>query len=147
MAESPVESQPIPQQSPPQPLRSSTLSSFANLQTVAQAKAELETRLAGIHNDLQLTQTIGLLFVRREEDLKNAFEQLRQLDKQEELLQGEPNDTESGAAVQTLPESGAAVQTLPESFREQLSALDKGFQEGENGIAGLKRLIDAQLVC
>ncbi|KAG0019406.1 hypothetical protein BGZ80_005862, partial [Entomortierella chlamydospora] len=96
-------------------------------QTIAQARTELEARLAGIHNDLQLTQTIGLLFVKREEDLKKCFEQLEQ--------EGVNQDTDEEAEG----------QPLPESLREQLTALEKEFQEGENGIVGLKRLIDAQL--
>jgi hypothetical protein len=130
MAESMVEPHLSPQQSPRQPLRPSSL---ATLETVAQARTELEARLAGIHDDLQLTQTIGLLFVKRQEDLKTCFEQLQQLDAQEQSLASSNNSVDSSSA-------------LPETFREQLAQLDKEFQEGENGIAGLKGLIDAQMV-
>ncbi|KAG0214280.1 hypothetical protein BGX28_002388 [Mortierella sp. GBA30] len=135
MAESPVEGQLSPQQSAGQFQKNTTPSSLAHLQTVAQAKAELEGRLAGIHNDLQMTQTIGLLFVKRQEDLKSCFDQLQQLDEVEKQQQ-----------QQALKDDETAIaQPLPESFREQLVALDKEFQEGQNGIAGLKVLIDAQL--
>jgi len=126
MAESMAEVRPSPQQSPRQPSRTSTL---ATLETVAQARSELEARLTGIHDDLQLTQTIGLLFVKRQEDLKTCFDQLQQLNAQEQSL---TDNEEAGK--------------LPESFREQLAQLDRDFQEGQNGIAGLKGLIDAQLV-
>lgn len=138
MAESPVESPLSPQQSPQQPLQNSTTISFAKVQTVAQARAELEARLAGINNDLQLVQTIGLFFVKREQDLKTCFEQLQQLNEQEEQQQAEDNVQDAKAEAGERP--------LPDSIREQLTALDKEFQEGEGGIVGLKRLIDAQLV-
>ncbi|KAG9323826.1 hypothetical protein KVV02_007836 [Mortierella alpina] len=144
MAESPAETQLSPQQTPQSPQNSASTASLANLQTVAQARAELEARLAGIHNDLQLTQTIGLLFVKRQEDLKACFDQLQLLDGQEKQ-QGSQDDK-----VNTGTDGGplrvVAAQPLPESFREQLAALDKEFQEGQSGIAGLKDLIDAQLV-
>ncbi|KAF8983883.1 hypothetical protein BGZ46_009340 [Entomortierella lignicola] len=133
MAESPVGSQLSPQDSPQQPLRNST--SLSKPQTIAQARAELEARLAGIHNDLQLTQNIGLLFVKREDDLKKCFEQLEQLKAQEAEQLQKDNDQEAEA------EDGE----LPESFRNRLATLEKDFQDGENGILGLKRLIDAQL--
>ncbi|KAG0308472.1 hypothetical protein BGZ98_007832 [Dissophora globulifera] len=132
MADSPAESQLSPQQSPLQQVQNSTSTSLANLQTIAQARAELETRLAGIHNDLQLTQTIGLLFVKRQDDLKNAFEQLEQLSESEDQLQDSTD-------------AGSATQPLPDELREQLLALDREFQEGQNGIVGLKQIIDAQL--
>ncbi|GJJ69114.1 hypothetical protein EMPS_01460 [Entomortierella parvispora] len=127
MAESMAEVRPSPQQSPRQPSKPSTL---ATLETVAQARSELEARLTGIHDDLQLTQTIGLLFVKRQEDLKNCFDQLQQLNAQEQSLNAEAD---------------ADAAKLPESFREQLAQLDREFQEGQNGIEGLKGLIDAQL--
>ncbi|KAF9946204.1 hypothetical protein BGZ72_000547 [Mortierella alpina] len=142
MAESPAETQLSPQQTPRLPQNSASTATLANLQTVAQARAELEARLAGIHNDLQLTQTIGLLFVKRQEDLKSCFDQLQQLDEQEKQ-QGSQDERVSTGTDGGL--SGAAAQPLPESFREQLAALDKEFQEGQSGIAGLKDLIDAQL--
>ncbi|KAG0003732.1 hypothetical protein BGZ79_000131 [Entomortierella chlamydospora] len=122
-----IGSQLSPLQSPQLSPGNSTTTSLAKVQTIAQARTELEARLAGIHNDLQLTQTIGLLFVKREEDLKKCFEQLEQ--------EGVNQDTDEEAEG----------QPLPESLREQLTALEKEFQEGENGIVGLKRLIDAQL--
>ncbi|KAF9357775.1 hypothetical protein BGX26_003083 [Mortierella sp. AD094] len=131
MAESPIGSQLSPQQSPQQPSRSSTATPLAKVQTIAQARAELEARLAGIHNDLQLTQTIGLLFVKRQDDLKNCFEQLEQQQQLEDVDQDADKEAEE--------------RPLPDSLREQLTALDKEFQEGKNGIVGLKRLIDAQL--
>jgi hypothetical protein len=92
-----------------------------------------------------LTQTIGLLFVKRQEDLKNCFEQLQLLDDQEKQAttdQGEGLD----AAASEGGDDAAASKPLPESFREQLVALDRDFQEGQDGIVGLKSLIDAQLV-
>ncbi|KAF9573172.1 hypothetical protein EC968_008914 [Mortierella alpina] len=141
MAESSAETQLSPQQTPPLPQNSTSATSLANLQTVAQARAELEARLAGIHNDLQLTQTIGLLFVKRQEDLKTCFDQLQLLDEQEKQQGSQDDKISSG----TDGGSSAAAQPLPESFREQLAALDKEFQEGQSGIAGLKDLIDAQL--
>ncbi|KAF9571039.1 hypothetical protein EC968_001073 [Mortierella alpina] len=116
---------------------------LASLQTVAQARAQLEARLVGIHNDLQLTQTIGLLFVKRQEDLKSCFDQLQEL----KDLESPPHqqhlgfDTDSASGSESL-----AQQPLPESLREQLALIDKEFQEGQNGILGLKGLIDAQLV-
>ncbi|KAG0038284.1 hypothetical protein BGZ83_003123, partial [Gryganskiella cystojenkinii] len=113
----------LQQQSPRQPL--------STVETVAQARSELEARLAGIHEDLQLTQTIGLLFVKRQEDLKSCFDQLQQLDAQEQSLVSDNNND--------------STQPLPEAIREQLVQLDKEFQEGQNGIVGLKSLIDAQL--
>ncbi|KAF9173132.1 hypothetical protein BGX20_004015 [Mortierella sp. AD010] len=122
-----IGSQLSPLQSPQLSPGNSTTTSLAKVQTIAQARTELEARLAGIHNDLQLTQTIGLLFVKREEDLKKCFEQLEH--------EGVNQDTDEEAEG----------QPLPESLREQLTALEKEFQEGENGIVGLKRLIDAQL--
>lgn len=88
----------------------------------------------GIHNDLQLTQTIGLLFVKRQEDLKHCFDQLQELKQQEAALAG------AGRQLQQHQEP------LPDTLREQLAILDKEFQEGQNGILGLKGLIDAQLV-
>ena len=101
---------------------------LANMRTIAQTRDELNARLAAIHNDLQITQTIGLLFVKREEDLNNAIEGLKTLDGQEDH------------SVSTDDAD------LPEAFREQLVALERDFQEGENGVVGLKRLIDAQMV-
>lgn len=145
MAESVAPSQLSPRRSPGQTLKSSTSSSLGNLQTIAQARAELEGRLTNIHNDLQLTQTIGLLFVKRQEDLKNCFEQLQLLDEQEKQTtadQGEGID----AALEGGDDDAAGSKPLPESFREQLVALDREFQEGHDGIVGLKGLIDAQLV-
>ncbi len=117
--------------------------SLANLQTVAQARAQLEARLIGIHNDLQLTQTIGLLFVKRQEDLKSCFDQLQELKDLESPAhrQHHGSDTDSAFGSESL-----AQQPLPESLREQLALIDKEFQEGQNGILGLKGLIDAQLV-
>ncbi|KAF9190167.1 hypothetical protein BGZ50_000380 [Haplosporangium sp. Z 11] len=108
-------------------------SALANLQTIDQARAELEARLVGIHNDLQLTQTIGLLFVKRQEDLKNCFDQLQELKQQQQQQLGSDNYHSEMSAQ------------LPETLREQLVLLDKEFQEGQNGILGLKGLIDAQL--
>ncbi|CAO3572349.1 unnamed protein product [Mortierella alpina] len=142
MADSSAETQLSPQRTPQLPQNSASTASLANLQTVAQARAELEARLAGIHNDLQLTQTIGLLFVKRQEDLKTCFDQLQLLDEQEK--QEVSQDDKESKDADGRP-SGAAVQPLPEAFREQLAALDKEFQESQSGIAGLKDLIDAQL--
>ncbi|KAG0293761.1 hypothetical protein BGZ96_002344 [Linnemannia gamsii] len=144
MAEPIAAPQLSPRRSPGQPLRNSASSSLANLQTIAQARAELEGRLTNIHNDLQLTQTIGLLFVKRQEDLKNCFEHLQLLDDQEKQAtvdQGEGLD----AAASEGGNDSAASKPLPESFREQLVALDRDFQEGQDGIVDLKSLIDAQL--
>lgn len=143
MAEPSAETQLLPQQTLQLPQTSVSTSSLANLQTVAQARAELEARLLGIHNDLQLTQTIGLLFVKRQEDLKTCFDQLQLLDEQEKK-QGSEDDKLNPGTDGGL--SGAAAKPLPESFREKLAALDKEFQEGQSGIAGLKDLIDAQMV-
>lgn len=112
---------------------------LASLQTVDQARAELEARLMGIHNDLQLTQTIGLLFVKRQEDLKNCFDQLQEL-KQQELEKARAGGRQQQQQQQQHQEP------LPETLREQLAILDREFQEGHNGILGLKGLIDAQLV-
>ncbi|KAF9972517.1 hypothetical protein BGZ75_001479, partial [Mortierella antarctica] len=116
--------------------------SLASLQTVAQARAQLEARLVGIHNDLQLTQTIGLLFVKRQEDLKSCFDQLQELKNLESPthLQHHGSDTDTASGSESL-----AQQPLPESLREQLALIDREFQEGQNGILGLKGLIDAQL--
>ncbi|KAF9106855.1 hypothetical protein BGX29_008272 [Mortierella sp. GBA35] len=133
-----------PRRSPgQQPPRNTASSSLANLQTIAQARAELNGRLTTIHNDLQLTQTIGLLFVKRQEDLKNCFEQLQLLDDQERQAAAD-----QGEAIDAASEGGddaAGSKPLPETFREQLAALDREFQEGQDGIVGLKGLIDAQL--
>ncbi|KAG0216569.1 hypothetical protein BGX33_012508 [Mortierella sp. NVP41] len=133
-----------PRRSPgQQPPRNTASSSLANLQTIAQARAELNGRLTTIHNDLQLTQTIGLLFVKRQEDLKNCFEQLQLLDDQERQAAADQGD-----AIDAASEGGddaAGSKPLPETFREQLAALDREFQEGQDGIVGLKGLIDAQL--
>ncbi|KAF9418492.1 hypothetical protein BGZ94_009683 [Podila epigama] len=107
-----------------------SLQPLASLQTISQARGELEARLQGIHNDLQLTQTIGLLFVKRQEDLKNAYDQLQALTKLQEREQDQ----------QEQPH-----ETLPPSVREQLALIDKEFQEGQNGILGLKGLVDAHL--
>jgi hypothetical protein len=112
---------------------------LASLQTVDQARAELEARLMGIHNDLQLTQTIGLLFVKRQEDLKNCFDQLQEL-KQQEL------EKARAGGRQQQQQQRQYQEPLPDTLREQLAMLDKEFQEGQNGILGLKGLIDAQLV-
>ncbi|KAK3830080.1 MAG: hypothetical protein JOS17DRAFT_195492 [Linnemannia elongata] len=106
---------------------------LASLQTVDQARAELEARLMGIHNDLQLTQTIGLLFVKRQEDLKHCFDQLQELKQREAASAG------AGRQLKQHQEP------LPDTLREQLAILDREFQEGQNGILGLKGLIDAQL--
>jgi ABC-type transporter Mla subunit MlaD len=117
---------------PHQPAPSAAL---ASLQTVDEASAELEARLIGIHSDLQLTQTIGLLFVKRQEDLKNCFDQLQDLkyhQQQQRQSRGLAGDQQQ--------------EPLPDTVREQLAFLDKEFQEGQNGILGLKGLIDAQLV-
>lgn len=103
---------------------------LASLQTISQARAALEARLVGIDNDLELTQAIGLLFVKRQKDLSDAFTQLQTLDQQQQQQQyaNQPHET------------------LPPSLRDQLALIDKEFQEGQNGILGLKGLIDAQLV-
>ncbi|KAF9338773.1 hypothetical protein BGZ91_007941 [Linnemannia elongata] len=145
MAESVAAPQLSPRRSPGQPLRNSTSSSLGNLQTIAQAKAELEGRLTNIHNDLQLTQTIGLLFVKRQEDLKNCFEQLQLLDDQEKQATADQGESLDAAASERGDDAAAASKPLPESVREQLVALDRDFQEGQDGIVGLKSLIDAQL--
>lgn len=145
MAESVAAPQLSPRRSPGQPLRNSTSSSLGNLQTIAQARAELEGRLTNIHNDLQLTQTIGLLFVKRQEDLKNCFEQLQLLDDQEKQATADQGESLDAAASERGDDAAAASKPLPESFREQLVALDRDFQEGQDGIVGLKSLIDAQL--
>jgi len=125
--------------------------SLASLSTVEQARDELEFRLNGIHNDLQLTQTIGLLFVKRQEDLKNCFDQLQ-------LLKGSNSHTAGSTLSLHQEYEDSAVddsfslsapqqhQPLPQSLREQLALIDKEFQEGQNGILGLKGMIDAQLV-
>ncbi|KAF9547759.1 hypothetical protein EC957_007924 [Mortierella hygrophila] len=146
MAESVAAPQLSPRRSPGQPLRNSTSSSLANVQTIAQARAELEGRLTNIHSDLQLTQTIGLLFVKRQEDLKNCFEQLQLLDDQEKQATADQGEGLDAAASERGDDAAAAAsKPLPESFREQLVALDRDFQEGQDGIVGLKNLIDAQL--
>ncbi|KAF9136852.1 hypothetical protein BGX30_010812 [Mortierella sp. GBA39] len=146
MAESVAAPQLSPRRSPGQPLRNSTSSSLANVQTIAQARAELEGRLTNIHSDLQLTQTIGLLFVKRQEDLKNCFEQLQLLDDQEKQTTADQGEGLDAAASERGDDAAAAAsKPLPESFREQLVALDRDFQEGQDGIVGLKSLIDAQL--
>ncbi|KAG9068331.1 hypothetical protein KI688_010597 [Linnemannia hyalina] len=147
MAESVAAPQLSPRRSPGQPLRNSTSSSLANVQTIAQARAELEGRLTNIHSDLQLTQTIGLLFVKRQEDLKNCFEQLQLLDDQEKQATADQGEGLDAAASERGDDAAAAAASkpLPESFREQLVALDRDFQEGQDGIVGLKSLIDAQL--
>ncbi|KAG0279347.1 hypothetical protein BGZ95_001535 [Linnemannia exigua] len=116
---------------PHQPAPSTAL---ASLQTVDEARAELEARLMGIHNDLQLTQTIGLLFVKRQEDLKNCFDQLQDLKHHQQQQQQNAGVT-----------AGDQQEPLPDTLREQLAVLDRDFQEGQNGILGLKGLIDAQL--
>ncbi|KAF9919194.1 hypothetical protein BX616_000047, partial [Lobosporangium transversale] len=113
---------------------------LANLQTVGQARAELEARLMAIHNDLQLTQNIGLLFVKREEDLRNCFEQLQELSALEGAHQHSIDSVDYGTGSDATIE-----QPLPDSVRERLAMLDRDFQEGQNGILGLKGLIDAQL--
>lgn len=146
MAEPVAASQISPRRSPGQPLRNLASSSLANLQTIAQARAELEGRLANIHNDLQLTQTIGLLFVKRQEDLKNCFEQLQLLDDQEKQATADQGEGLDAATSERGDEAVAVSKPLPESFREQLVALDRDFQEGQDGIVGLKSLIDSQLV-
>ncbi|KAF9342506.1 hypothetical protein BGX26_007381, partial [Mortierella sp. AD094] len=119
------------------------VTSLASLQTVGQARAELEARLVSIHNDLQLTQSIGLLFVKRQEDLRSCFEQLQELkdldnssNHQQQL--SESSDYGSGSESTTQ-------QPLPEELREQLALIDKEFQDSQHGILGLKGLIDAQL--
>ncbi|KAF9927309.1 hypothetical protein FBU30_003338 [Linnemannia zychae] len=142
MADSVAAPQLSPRRSPGQPLVNSTSSSFASLQTIAQARTELEGRLSNIHNDLQLTQTIGLLFVKRQEDLKNCYEQLQLLEDQEKQA-----TADQGEGIDAVSERGndASSKPLPESFKEQLVALDREFQEGQDGIVGLKGLIDAQL--
>lgn len=98
---------------------------LASLQTISQARAALEARLVGIDNDLELTQAIGLLFIKRQKDLSDAFSQLQTLDQQQYQ---QPHED------------------LPPLLREQLALIDKEFQEGQNGVLGLKGLIDAQLV-
>ena len=128
-------------------------SSLASLSTVDQAQAELETRLISIHHDLQLTQTIGLLFVKRQEDLKNCFDQLQYLKdhgtsgQQESSLHPQREESGSASSVSSQGSDQQQQQPLPESLREQLALIDKEFQEGQNGILGLKGMIDAQLVC
>ncbi|KAG0087369.1 hypothetical protein BGZ92_007391 [Podila epicladia] len=106
---------------------------LASLQTISQARAALEARLVGIDNDLELTQAIGLLFVKRQKDLSDAFTQLQTLDQQQQQQQQQQYDSQPH-------------ETLPPSLRDQLALIDKEFQEGQNGILGLKGLIDAQLV-
>ncbi|KAG0038100.1 hypothetical protein BGZ82_001113 [Podila clonocystis] len=101
---------------------------LASLQTISQARAALEARLVGIDGDLELTQAIGLLFVKRQKDLSDAFTQLQTLDQQ-----------------QQQQHTNQPHETLPPSLRDQLALIDKEFQEGQNGILGLKGLIDAQL--
>ncbi|KAF9903143.1 hypothetical protein EC991_004126 [Linnemannia zychae] len=143
MAEPVAPPQLSPRRSPGQMPKNSTSSSLANLQTIAQARTELEGRLTNIQNDLQLTQTIGLLFIKRQEDLKNYFEQLQMLDEQEKQA-----TADQGEGIDANLEGGddaVGSKPLPESFREQLVALDREFQEGQDGLVGLKSLIDAQL--
>ncbi|KAF9410778.1 hypothetical protein BGZ76_005440, partial [Entomortierella beljakovae] len=116
---------------------------LASLQTVGQAHSELESRLLTIHNDLQLTQSIGLLFVKRQEDLRHCFERLQELREldgagQQKHQFSEGSDYGSGS-------ESASHQSLPEEIRQQLAFIDKEFQDGQNGILGLKGLIDAQL--
>ncbi|KAF9335973.1 hypothetical protein BG006_010117 [Podila minutissima] len=101
---------------------------LASLQTISQARAALEARLVGIDNDLELTQAIGLLFIKRQKDLSDAFTQLQTLDQQQQQQY-----------------ANQSHETLPPFLRDQLALIDKEFQEGHNGILGLKGLIDAQL--
>ncbi|KAF9572538.1 hypothetical protein BGW38_008510, partial [Lunasporangiospora selenospora] len=114
-------------------LRPSAQSALSTAQTLGQAKAEIEARLAGIHDDLQLTQTIGLMFVKRQEDLKSCYDQLQHL----EAIAAAEDPSSADRETATAP--------LPEAFRDQLAALEKEFLEGQNGITGLKSVIDAQL--
>ncbi|KAI8595483.1 hypothetical protein EDD21DRAFT_391119 [Dissophora ornata] len=116
---------------------------LAGLQTVEQARAELEARLVAIHNHLQMTQTIGLLFVKREEDLRNCFEQLQDLkdfESKQNHQQSSSDSSDGGSASEY-----ATQLPLPEPLREQLALLDKEFREDQTGILELKSLIDAQL--
>ncbi|KAF9971246.1 hypothetical protein BGZ73_005834, partial [Actinomortierella ambigua] len=107
---------------------------LGDLQTVSQAKKELEARLLAIHDDLQLTQNIGLMFVKRQDDLRTCFEQLQQLEQLEQ---------------QQLSNGGDYLDSedydLPSAFKDQLTQLDKEYQEGQHGLLGLKGLINAQL--
>ncbi|KAI1317353.1 hypothetical protein EDD11_008533 [Mortierella claussenii] len=118
---------------------------LASLQTVGQARAELEARLTAIHNDLELTQSIGLLFVKRQEDLRHCFEQLEELNDLSATPRLHQQRTTQSADSGDSGSEAATQQPLPELLREQLAMIDKDFQEGQNGILGLKGLIDAQL--
>ncbi|KAG0223238.1 hypothetical protein BGW41_005677 [Actinomortierella wolfii] len=117
---------------------------LGTLQTVSQAKKELEARLLAIHEDLQLTQNIGLLFVKRQEDLRTCFEQLEQLEQLEQQQQ-QQQQQQHGLDGDDQSSSLAPENELPPAFKEHLNQLDKEFQEGQNGLLGLKGLIDAQL--
>jgi len=123
---------------------SQLMAPLAGLQTVEQARAELEARLVAIHDHLQMTQTIGLLFVKRQEDLRSCFEQLQEF---KDLESKQPHQQSSSDSSDGASASESVTQLpLPEPLREQLALLDKEFQEDQNGILELKSLIDAQLV-
>lgn len=134
--------------------------SLASLSTVEQASAELEARLVSIHNDLQLTQTIGLLFVKRQEELKNCFDQLQMLSPgksspsqadtllvvERAVAQCDDSCDSSEPVHASNLQQQQEQMLLPQSLRQQLALLEREFQEGHDGILGLKGMIDAQLV-
>ncbi|KAF9164287.1 hypothetical protein DFQ26_001632 [Actinomortierella ambigua] len=112
---------------------------LGNLQTVSQAKRELEAQLMAIHEDLQLTQNIGLMFVKRQDDLRTCFEQLQHLEQLEQSNGG------GGGGGDDNSYMDADDSELTPELKDQLTQLDKEFQEGQNGLLGLKGLINAQL--